>query len=184
MAKKKNSGIVEHIDSDIQQITITESDGIVDQLKINNCPNLVSIIITNANVKCAEILNCNNSKLNLYISILNSFIENLEIYNSNFKININSSNIDSLLISDSDCEYLKINENGSQIESVFGSILLELSKIRVISFLSFKIDTLTIAILTFDNDNSPFTVANNRLSWAEFRKWNYAPNTINKILNK
>ena len=130
MAKKKNSGIVEHIDSDIQQITITESDGIVDQLKINNCPNLVSIIITNANVKCAEILNCNNSKLNLYISILNSFIENLEIYNSNFKININSSNIDSLLISDSDAKTL-----GFTFSNNFSFFIILIAYKRPLSFL-------------------------------------------------
>jgi len=151
MVKKKNIRTLEFINSDTKQIRITEKDGIVNHLTIENCPNLVSIIVNNARVLCAEILNCNNSESVSYFSIKESNIDDLQINNSSFMIEIKSSNFDGLTITDSSCEYLRINDYETKNESIFGSILIDFCKIKTISFLKSKVDGLTLSNLLFSS---------------------------------
>ena len=150
MAKKRKTPVkIEYIYSDILEINITERDGIIDQLIIENCPNLVSISIDNANILCAVLENCNNINSISYISIKGSQIEDLQINSSNFMIDIKASNLNGFTITDSSCEYLRINDYDTKNESIFGSILIDFCTIKTISFLKSKVDDLTLSNLHF-----------------------------------
>lgn len=138
-------------DKDIQSIIIDESYTNIRTLQIENCPNLISINISNQyNFKRIEIIRWENRDLITSLTIRNSSVDVLHIFESKSDWNsILDTKVNRFSIISSDFGNLNLGISDNAKENDLGSIFLDDCKFDTISVSKSIFDTISISNLRF-----------------------------------
>lgn len=139
-------------DKDIQSIIIDESYTNIRTLQIENCPNLISINISNQyNFKRIEIIRWENRDLITSLTIRNSSVDVLHIFESKSDWNsILDTKVNRFSIISSDFGNLNLGISDNAKENDLGSIFLGDCKFDTISVSKSIFDTISISNLRFN----------------------------------